>query len=99
MVSQIQGLWSTITKIIEGLPRLDTSQLSAMEILIRAGLSSRHKSIVNESVLLWNRTFGLVQDIECSVGLREILLRLRRITDIEMPDLHMGDETEVGGLC
>ncbi|KAL9119996.1 MAG: hypothetical protein Q9187_003452 [Circinaria calcarea] len=91
----IQVLWSSITKIIEGLPRLDTSQLSAMEVLIRAGLSSRHKSIVNESILLWNRTFGLVQDIEFSVGLREILLRLRRITDIEIPDLQMGDETEV----
>lgn len=97
-VLQIQVLWSSITKIIETLPRLDASHLSTIETLIKAGLSSRHKSIVNESILSWNRSFGLVQDIKYSVALRETLLRLRRITDIEMPDLNAGDETEVGDL-
>ena len=53
---------------------------------------------MNESILSWNRTFGLVQDIEYSAALREILLRLRRVTDIEMPDLDTGDEREVGNL-
>lgn len=72
--------------------------MSAIETLIRAGLASRHKSIVNESILSWNRSFGLVQDIEYSAALRETLLRLRRITDIEMPDLDAGDATEVGDL-
>ena len=61
-----------------------------------ASLSSRHKSIVNEFITLWNHTFGISIDIEYSETLRRTLSRLNKYTDILMYQRNVEEETEVG---
>ena len=82
-------------KSIEALPNFDSKHLSAIEILIIACLSSRHKSIANESITLWNHTFGASVDIEYSAPLRRTLSRLNKYTDILMQEPNLEQEIEV----
>lgn len=66
-----------------------------MSTLITSGLNSRHKAIVNESVLLWNRTFGLVEGLEYPDNLQPVLLKLKTLTSIYLPNFEKMDNIEV----
>jgi hypothetical protein len=65
-----------------------------IETLIVSSLKSRHKAILNDSILLWNRTFGRVDKLDYPAALRPVLLRLRTLTDIELPNF-AEDDNEV----
>jgi hypothetical protein len=77
-----------VTKILPSLQALHshTKILSDLEHLISSGLESKHKTIVNKTIQLWNSMFG-----DCENGLiypefvRAALLRLRSIADINLP--------------
>ncbi|MCJ1245086.1 hypothetical protein MMC30_002287 [Trapelia coarctata] len=83
-------MWETITAVIRSLPRLDTT-LSALQGLLLAGLSSRHRTIFNLSIDLWNSTFGLMSDVTYPETLRKLLLRLASITEVELQGLPVED--------
>ena len=93
---QVQQLGNTVTKSIEALPNFDSKHLSAIETLFLAGLSSRHKSIANQSINLWNHTFGASTDMEYSESLRKKLSRLNRHADIAMQKSNIEEDLEVG---
>ncbi|KAE9367261.1 hypothetical protein N431DRAFT_385492 [Stipitochalara longipes BDJ] len=94
----VLALWATIMKIIPKLSGLytHTKILSELEPLICSGLESKHKSIVNNSIKLWNSVFG-----DCKVGLeypeliKAALLRLRPLADIQMPSFAESLESEL----
>jgi len=83
-------MWETITAVIHSLPRLNTT-LSALQGLLLAGLSSRHRTILNMSIGLWNSTFGLMNDVTYPETLRKALLRLASVTEIELQGLPVGE--------
>ena len=73
-----------------------TKLLSVLEILMSSGLESKHKTIVNATITLWNSTFGTCQDnLEYPTRVADILLRLRPIADIDLPSFPHSLETEV----
>lgn len=89
-------MWEIITTVIRNFPRFDTNMLSSLQVLILAGLSSRHRAILNLSIGLWNSTFGQTSDITYPETLRQPLLRLASITEIEVQGLTIEDgSTEV----
>lgn len=93
---QVLELWEVITSVIRSLPHFSTSLLSALQGLMLAGLSSRHRAILNLSIGLWNHTFGLTTDIQYPETLHKPLLRLASITEIELHGLPIEDgATEV----
>jgi hypothetical protein len=57
-------------------------------------LESKHKSTVGATVALWNSTFGGEAELEYPPQVREVLLRLRSITDLQLPLLpdKLGEE-------
>ncbi|SLM33787.1 Telomere-associated protein Rif1, N-terminal [Lasallia pustulata] len=91
----VQQLCAVIVTAIDSLPRKDSKLLQVLETLIVSCLRSRHKSIVNESLALWNRTFGTAKHLEYSNDLRAALLRLRSITEVFVPGRSEEDEVEV----
>ena len=60
-----------------------------------ASLRSRHKAILNNAILLWNLTFGRVEELEYPHALRPVLRRLRTLTEISLPNFAEEDSTEV----
>lgn len=89
------SLWAAASTAIESLPKIDSGLLSIIETIIASSLKSRHKAILNNSILLWNRTFGNVDGLEYPATLRPVLLRLRSLTDLELPNFPPEDDTEV----
>lgn len=95
METQVKRLWAVLVTAINSLPGKDNTLLQLLENLMVSGLQSRHKTIVNECIVMWNRTFGAAEHLEYSVDLRAALLRIRSITDVLVPGLSEENDIEV----
>lgn len=91
-------LWAVIASAIEALPKKDSRLLLVLESLIVSSLKSRHKTIVNEAIQMWNRTFGALEYLEYPDSLRPVLLKLRTLTDLLLPAFPDGDDSEVSRM-
>lgn len=92
-------MWAATSIALESLPKIDSGTLSTIEALIVSSLKSRHKSILNDSILLWNRTFGIVEGLEYPDALRPVLLRLRTLTNLELPNFKEDDNDVCFLVC
>jgi hypothetical protein len=68
--------------------------LKALEILICAGLESKHQTIVNSTIRLWNSMFGSCEALEYPEHAKATLLRLRVVADIQLPFFPASLESE-----
>lgn len=76
----------------------DTRFLYSIQELVVAGFRSRHKAVVNESVIMWNGTFGGQDTLEYPQDLGTILQKLRPMTELRLPNLPELDGEEVSEL-
>ena len=74
---------------------VDSKSLMVIDILLVSCMSSRHKRVLDESINLWNRTFGRAENLEYSDDLRRALLKLRCVAELQLPGFPDQDETEV----
>lgn len=93
---QVRDLWFVCRGIIETLPHTQAT-LAQYEALIIPSLTSRHQSILNDSIELWNGTFGIADALEYSPALRNALSRLSKVTELQLPNFPYEDDTEVSG--
>ena len=63
-----------------------------------ASFRSRHKSVVNESIAMWNNTFGIEDTLEYPEDLRVILQKLRSVTELRLPSFPERTGEEVSRL-
>lgn len=64
-----------------------SSMLRRIDTLLAAGMESKHRSIVNLTIELWNSTFGNSEaKLEYTQVLVDAIVRLRPITDLLLPD-------------
>ncbi|KAH7327508.1 Rap1-interacting factor 1 N terminal-domain-containing protein [Rhexocercosporidium sp. MPI-PUGE-AT-0058] len=93
----VASLWAMVKKLI---PRLfgqydRTTILRDLEPLICAGLNSKHATLVNGTITFWNTFFGSCEEtFEYPESLKEALLRLRAIADVQVPYLPESLEEE-----
>ena len=76
----------------------DTRFLLSIQELMVASFRSRHKSIVSESIAMWNNTFGIEDTLEYPKDLRLILQKLRCVTVLRLPSFPEQDGGEVSRL-
>ncbi|CZR66442.1 uncharacterized protein PAC_16343 [Phialocephala subalpina] len=94
----IISLWGQICKLI---PRLcqhytHTKTLRELEVLICAGLESKHKTIVNSTIGMWNSTFGSCEDgLEYPQKAKDALLRLQTVVELQLPHFPKSLETSL----
>ncbi|KAG0645579.1 hypothetical protein D0Z07_8644 [Hyphodiscus hymeniophilus] len=84
----ITSLWSKICQILPNLIRVSNSSrlLADLEILLCSGLESRHRSIVNSTIRLWNSTFGASKvPLEYPETIKGALLNIHRVTELQLP--------------
>jgi len=84
-----------VITIIEGLSDHSTRLLFKIHQILLSSLRSRHESILNKSIGMWNRTFGCVEALEYPEDMRKALLRLRFMTDIQTPTFPEAEKDEV----
>ena len=92
---KIVELWSAFTGAIETLPNRDSSMLRILEPLILSGFQSKHRAVVNETIRMWNDTFGCVELLEYPDCLGHYLQRLRSFVDLRLPGLRETSEEDV----
>lgn len=73
----------------------NNDSLRLLLVLMTSSLGSRHRVIVNDAISLWNRTFGTADQLRYPDTLRITLLRLRSMTDIELPTFPEEDNADV----
>ena len=83
---------------IERFVVFDTRSLFSMQELLIAGFRSRHKSIVNKAIAMWNSTFGGEDGLEYPEGLGKILQKLKLVAELRLPnfpDMTVGEVSEL----
>ena len=88
-------MYDTVQTLLESADRFDDDMLAEFEDLLVSCLKSRHKHILNQSVNMWNRTLGDANALNYSERLRNVLSRLRRKTNIHLPDFPDHSDSEV----
>ncbi|KAL9102739.1 MAG: hypothetical protein Q9163_002136 [Psora crenata] len=91
---QVKKMWALAAAIIESVPESRSNFLATIDILVTASLRSRHKAILNEAVVMWNRAFGCAESLDYSKDLQRALLKLTTVTDIDLPGFPEATEQE-----
>ena len=76
----------------------DTRSLFSIQELLIAGFRSRHKSIANRAIAMWNSTFGGEDNLEYPEGLGNVLQKLKFVAELRLPnfpDLYVGEVSEL----
>ena len=84
---------------IERCAVFDTRFLFNIQELVIAGFRSRHKAVVNESIAMWNNTFGIEDTLEYPEDLKAVMQKLRFMTELRLPTFPERTGEEVSGLC
>ncbi|KAH7093306.1 Rap1-interacting factor 1 N terminal-domain-containing protein [Paraphoma chrysanthemicola] len=95
---EVIGLWTEVCNAIERLPRKDAQILLHLEPLLTAGFVSRRRSIVNISIVTWNKTFGKEDSLRYPAHLEQALRRLRPTVEIVLPSLEPCEEDAIDDL-
>ncbi|KAI1198410.1 Rap1-interacting factor 1 N terminal-domain-containing protein [Nemania serpens] len=92
----VKLLWDRICNLFAE-TTLDQFQLDAIEQLLCCAFKSKHRHIVNNAVLLWNRGFENATEIQYPATLRDVLVSLRPYVDIALPsfDVSGGDTSDL----
>lgn len=88
-------MYETVQCILESADRFDNTFMAEFEALFISCLRSRHKYIVNQCVLTWNRTLGGASTLDYPVELQEVLLKLKDRTNIQLPGFPQFADNEV----
>lgn len=95
LYSEVNKLWTKVVSSIEHSVIFDTRFLFSIQEILVAGFRSRHKTVVNESILMWNSTFGAEGTLEYPEDLRTILQKLRSMTELRLPNFPEVNSEEV----
>ena len=80
-------LWTTVMGKIQIVESFNSKYLAQLETLLVAGLSSRHKAIVNVSLTFWNDHLSLVEGLTYPEALVMQLVRLSSIANVNLANL------------
>ena len=95
LIAQAKEMWRTTMMIVQNLPEFSTGTLCDYKMLISSSLKSRHVSIVNDSLEMWNRTFGCAESLEYPEEIHMLLMRLKPVTEISLPTFSETEGDEV----
>ncbi|PNS21741.1 hypothetical protein CAC42_1595 [Sphaceloma murrayae] len=84
--ASVRKLWQSTLSSLRAL-QLDNESLVQLESLLDAGFTSRHRSIVNETIIFWNATYGQQMGVEYPAGLAAVLIEVSKYVDIDLPNI------------
>ena len=97
-IFQVEEMWQTIMTAIRNLPAFSSSTLAKHQQLLLSSLRSRHRSIANDSLEMWNHTFGCAESLEYPDELHLLLTKLQPVTELILPTFPDNEGDEVRKL-
>ena len=91
----MRRVYETVQTLLETAPKFDNSFLAEYQDLLISCLRSRHKYILTQSALMWNRTLGSADTLDYSEELQKVLLKLRHVTSLQLPNFPDIGDNEV----
>ena len=91
----MKDLWKAVLDALESVAKPDSKLLSMLQDLFTAGFGSRHRSVVNSMITMWDHTFATAASLQYPVELQAVFTKLRRTVDLELPGLIEDGEPEV----
>ncbi|KAK3632616.1 hypothetical protein LTR56_016224 [Elasticomyces elasticus] len=91
MLIMITSMWTGMVLLLDTLPQRDSALLKALEPLLIAGFTSPHKSIVNQTVIFWNASFGAQDALEYPRQLAKVLQARAIETEMTLPGFSLAD--------
>lgn len=88
---QVVGLWDIILDRVKEFGNFDSKLLQALAVALEPGFTSKHKVIVNRSLIMWNSTFGATEHLEYPPNLLSALVRLSQIAEVQLPGVNVED--------
>ncbi|CAD6590030.1 MAG: hypothetical protein ASARMPRED_004531 [Alectoria sarmentosa] len=85
LYSEVNKMRTKVMNSIEHSVVFDTRFLFSIQDLVVAGFRSRHKTVVNQAIIMWNSTFGGEGTLEYPKDLRDTLQKLRSMTELRLP--------------
>ena len=92
---QVLELYETVRISLESALKFESSFLAESQDLLTSCLRSRHKPILRQSILMWNRTFGAADSLNYPERLQKVLLKLKDVADVRLPGFSDLVNTEV----
>ena len=92
---QVQAGWQSIVQLLKTLPFKDSALLKVLEPLLVAGFSSPHRTIVNQTIIYWNETFGSAESLDYPDKLESVLRARLADADISLPTFPESDDDRV----
>ena len=74
------------------------TEIMPLTDLLSAGFSSNHKKTINETIEMWNATYGTAKKLDYSKKLRNALDRLRPYADLHLPAFGTPDAEAVSHI-
>ncbi|KAI1799135.1 Rap1-interacting factor 1 N terminal-domain-containing protein [Daldinia bambusicola] len=96
-VSQAVGtLWDQICGLFLDTDSRDNLQLDAIEELLCSAFQSKHRSIVNNTAIMWNRAFEHADEIRYPEKLKAVLISAHSYVDIVLPGVDLSSYDSSG---
>ena len=92
-------MWTKVVNSIERSVVCHTTVLFSIHELLVAGLRSRHKAVVNKFIAMWNEIFGVEDTLEYPEDLKNVLQKLRPVTELRLPTFPAKYSEEVCGIA
>ncbi|KAL8773198.1 MAG: hypothetical protein Q9209_001874 [Squamulea sp. 1 TL-2023] len=93
--SAVKTLWKVVADTLGSVARPDSNLLGMLQDLLVAGFRSRHRHMVNTTIMMWNHTFAKADILDYPPALRLVLTKLRPTVDIELPGFGNDDVSEI----
>ncbi|KAI1479130.1 Rap1-interacting factor 1 N terminal-domain-containing protein [Daldinia eschscholtzii] len=78
-------LWDQICSLFLDMDTRDNLQLDAIEELLCSAFQSKHRNIVNNTAIMWNRAFEHADEIQYPEKLKTVLISAHSYVDIVLP--------------
>ncbi|KAI4600685.1 hypothetical protein KJ359_012847 [Pestalotiopsis sp. 9143b] len=83
----VKLLWNRIRNIFIVADNLELVQLDTIEPLLCSAFESKHRHIVNNVTVMWNRAFDQAEEVDYPERLKATLLSLRPYVEITLPGI------------
>lgn len=73
--------------VVNVLGKLPSTNVEAMDDVFSCLFTSKSTTLVNHAITMWNATFGLQETTTLGPSLKQALLELQKLTDIDIPGM------------
>ena len=88
-------MWAAVSNIVETANEPPQKLLHTLPTLLTATFTSRHKDLRNDTIRIWNRVFGCEETLDYPLELKEALIKLAAMTDLDLPSLPRPQQEDV----